>query len=80
MSRKGTTLPETAVYNPVGQCWGKRAYASKRLAKRAAVQTMSGPDTFGGRSSPRKAYAYRCPHCRAWHVGHHPPKILEEAA
>lgn len=63
-------MAETSFYNPVWQCGGKQQYRTKRFAKRIAVQSMSaiGPDD--GRINPRKAVAYRCPHCRFWHVGH----------
>jgi hypothetical protein len=39
-------------------CWRKVAHTTEARAAREAARLRSG------------AHAYRCPHCRKWHVGH----------
>lgn len=46
------------IFDPVHQCFGKRAY---RLFENAVVAA--------GRHSGM--HEYRCPHCGFWHVGHY---------
>lgn len=52
------------VFNPAGQCWGKKGYRVKAEAKSVSVKAMQ---RGFGRMRP-----YRCPHCDLWHVGHKP--------
>lgn len=57
------------VYSPISQCNGKRPFATKADAKRAA---RAAERSLG------RMRAYRCPHCSTndepiWHVGHKPP-------
>jgi hypothetical protein len=47
------------------QCAGKRRYATKKDAKRAAVHATS---TIGGGNRP--LIAYRCENCGGFHIGH----------
>lgn len=46
------------------QCLGKQSFASAVLAQKVAGRKTR-------RSSRQGMNAYRCPHCRAWHIGHH---------
>jgi hypothetical protein len=50
-----------SVYDPARQCNGKMGYASKAKAKR-----------HGRRAEGKigRLVAYRCPHCRLFHLGH----------
>lgn len=47
-------------------CAQKRPYRTKREAKAAIVSVLTN-------SGGRAMNAFRCEHCRAWHIGHRPP-------
>lgn len=44
----------------ISACWGKIAFDSARMAKTVAKRRSR---------SGKKGEAYRCPHCRYWHIG-----------
>lgn len=54
------TSPE---FNPIHQCFGKRTYATKAGAKKAALHVQAT-----NRGGPLRHY--RCPHCSRFHIGH----------
>lgn len=54
---KSSTLPST----PEARCIGKQGFDSYRLAV--------GIATKGARSKDKAISAYKCPHCKKFHVG-----------
>ena len=50
----------SAVHDPTVQCHGKVAYPTKRDAKRRIHH----------HPNRKRLHAYRCPHCRDFHLGH----------
>jgi hypothetical protein len=45
-------------------CAGKRAHASRQVARRFARMVHDGRDDLG------RFHAYQCVFCHRWHVGH----------
>jgi hypothetical protein len=60
----------TILLSPATQCDGKRKYGSKQEAKRVKVELIARDAKFGGaRVAGWTTNVYKCPHCRAYHVG-----------
>lgn len=57
------------IYNPMGQCHGKRGYRTKKQAKRAI--------TFLEQKLHARLHSYRCYWCGSWHIGHKVKKSKE---
>ncbi len=51
----------SVAHSPEAQCKGKKGYDSKTKAKRYARR---------GESRLGRLFAYRCPHCDLFHLGH----------